>query len=109
MAKLDSPKKPALGDWPSHYIVYRLRERGTSFRRLSTRAGYAPTSAKAAIQIPWPKMEALIATAIGVKPQEIWPSRYHEDGSPKGPRRRARFLKHSTAGTRRTIQRAAVA
>lgn len=31
----------------------------------------------------WPKMEELIAKAIGVTPQEIWPSRYNEDGTPK--------------------------
>ena len=105
MAKIDTPKKPAPGDWPSHYIVYRLRERGTSFSRLSARHGYARSSARMVVHTAWPKMESLVASAIGVPAEEIWPSRYHEDGSPKGPRRRARFLKHSTAGTRRTIQR----
>ena len=28
-------------------------------------------------------MEAIIAKAVGVMPQEIWPSRYNEDGTPK--------------------------
>jgi Ner family transcriptional regulator len=109
MQNLDTPKKPAAGDWPSHYIVYRLRERGTSLRRLAVRKGFAATSASTAIQVPWPKMERLIADAIGVRPDEIWPSRYNADGTPKS-RRDQRGLgrykpKHSTTPRRRTIQR----
>jgi Ner family transcriptional regulator len=107
MHKLDTAKKPAQRDWHSYYIVFRLRERGMTLRRLSRLNGCSPNSAAMAIRIAWPKMERLIAKAIGVTPQEIWPSRYHADGSPKGPRRRARFLKHSTAAARRNAQTAA--
>lgn len=106
MAKLDTRKKPAPQDWSSHYIVFRLRERGMTLRRLSRLNGYSANAATVAIGIAWTKMELLIATAIGVAPQEIWPSRYHADGSPRGPRRRARFLKHSTAPARRNARTA---
>lgn len=106
MRKLDTAKKPGPRDWSSHYIVFRLRERGMTLRRLSRLNGYSPNSATVATRVPWPKMERLIAKALGVTPQEIWPSRYHADGSPKGPRRRALFLKHSTAASRRNAQTA---
>lgn len=102
MAKFAKPKKPARKDWPSHRIVYELRERGMSLRRLARLNGYASTSASVAIHIPWPKMERLIAGAIGREPQEIWPSRYHKDGTPKskrGERGLGRYRpKNSTAG-----------
>lgn len=75
-------KKPAPGDWPPHYLLYRLRDSGTSYARISRLNGYCPTAALMANQAPWPKMERLIADAIGVTPQEIWPSRYNADGTP---------------------------
>ena len=31
----------------------------------------------------WPEAQSIIASALGVPPQAIWPSRYHDDGSPK--------------------------
>lgn len=111
MLTLDTPKKPAAGDWPSHYIVYRLRERGLSLRRVAVRKGYSPGSPAKTTKTPWPKMERVIADAIGVTPQEIWPSRYRPDGTPKsrrGERGLGRYKpKRSTAQRRRTIQRLA--
>jgi hypothetical protein len=45
----------------------------------------APTSLANVMQKPYPKGEKAIAEKIGVKPWEIWPSRYHikidEDGT----------------------------
>lgn len=78
-----TPKKPAHGDWPSHLILYHLYENGTSYARLSRLNGYCETAAILVNHRPWPKMEGIIAKAIGVTPQEIWPSRYNEDGTPK--------------------------
>lgn len=94
-------KKPVSNDWSSHYIVYRLRERGQSTRRLSRQHGYEVSAASVAIQRRWPKLERLIAAAIGVTPQEIWPSRYNADGTPKfgrAARAKQRTQQHSTAG-----------
>lgn len=39
-----------------------------------------------AIWRPWPKAERIIAEALGVPPEQIWPSRYHPDGSPRSGR-----------------------
>ena len=84
MHKIDTPKKPAEAlDWHPAYIVYQLRLKGLSFRRLARINGYAQGSATLVTSVAWPKMEHLVARAIGVPPQQIWPSRYEPDGSPK--------------------------
>ena len=83
MPTLDTTKKPVGDDWHPAYLVYQLRLRGLSLRKLARLRGYAPGSATRAIQSPWPKMERIIADALGITPQEIWPSRYHADGTPK--------------------------
>lgn len=84
MAQFDIPKKPvSQQDWHPAYIVYQLRLKGLSLRRLARLNGYAPTSGEVVNRTPFPKMERLVAGAIGVAPQAIWPSRYNADGTPK--------------------------
>jgi len=90
-------KKPGSHDWHSAYIVYQLRLKGLSLRRLARLNGYAPTSGTTAIYRQFPKVERLIADAIGVEPKTIWPSRYNADGTPK----RRRATKGNTARTGR--------
>ncbi len=83
MNRKQAPQKmPASGDWPSHYLLYRLREARTSYARISRLNGYCPTAAIMVNHQPWPKMEAIVAKALGVTPRDIWPSRYNEDGTP---------------------------
>lgn len=81
-------KKSAIepADWHPADIVARLRKKGWSLRRLSVHHNYAADSLKNAIQVPWPRAERCIADAIGVAPQEIWPTRYRPDGTPKSRR-----------------------
>ena len=79
-------KKPASSDWHVADIKAALEKKGWSLSRLAFRHGYCRTAAAMSLYRPWPKMERLIADAIGVSPQDIWPSRYHADGSPKSGR-----------------------
>ena len=81
--------------------MYRLRLKGLSLRRLARLNGYAPGSATLVMRMAWPKIERLVAGAIGVAPQEIWPSRYNEDGSPKSG---LHSRKHSTAIKARNVE-----
>jgi len=97
MLKLNTSKKPAREDWHSAYIVYQLRLKGLSLRRLSRLHGYSVTAASLAVYMPWPKMERLIAEAIGVPPQTIWPSRYGPNG--KSNRRMGGFRASRNAST----------
>ena len=86
MTKLDTPKKPVPGDWHPADIKAALEKRGYSLARLSRVHKYCRSSAAVALHMPWPKMERLIAEAIGTTPQQIWPSRYHADGTPRSGR-----------------------
>lgn len=82
--------------------------KGTSLTRLSRQHHYATNSLKIALRTPWPKGERLIAEAIGRAPQEIWPSRYNADGSPKKRGEQIGRLRkrsdHSAASTPRNVQ-----
>ena len=63
-------------DWHRAEIVCELRKRGWSLRRLGVANGLSVHSLKAALDKPWPNGERIIADAIGVAPEDIWPSRY---------------------------------
>lgn len=102
MANVDTGKKPVHLDWHPADIKAALEKRGWSLRRLSFAHRYAAQSLQAALRRPWPAAERIIAGAIGVQPQRIWPSRYRRDGTPKsgrGERGIGRYKrKGSTAG-----------
>lgn len=78
MNKLYTPKKPAQQDWHVADIKAALEKAGWTLRRLSVRHGLAPTSLREALRRTWPNGERIIASAIGVAPETIWPSRYTE-------------------------------
>jgi Ner family transcriptional regulator len=63
-------------DWSGPRIVYELRLRGWSLRSLSVKSGLAPTTLGDAVRKHRPGYEQIIARAIGVRPEVIWPSRY---------------------------------
>ena len=101
MNKYNASKKAARLDWHRADIVAALRKSGWSLRRLSSHHGYlSANTLSVAMMRPWPKGERLIADAIGVAPAEIWPSRYHSDGSP-GRRRRSRDSRYYQTGFER--------
>jgi Ner family transcriptional regulator len=81
MAKKSTPQ-----DWHRADIKCALDKKGTSMAHLSRVNGYGKDSLRVALRTPWPKAEAIIAAAIGIKPQTIWPTRYRPDGSPKSGR-----------------------
>jgi len=69
-------KKRSLSDWHPADIVAEIRKAGTSLAALGRKNGLANTTLRNALDKPYPKAEQIIAQEIGVKPEEIWPSRY---------------------------------
>ncbi|MFK9854714.1 helix-turn-helix domain-containing protein [Klebsiella pneumoniae] len=70
-------------DWHPADIVAALHKRGTSLARLSREAGLASSTLSNTLTRPWPKGEKLIADAMGISPEIIWPSRYFDEvGNP---------------------------
>ena len=69
-------------DWHPADVLAALKKRGHSLAGLSVANGYHPTAAGKALKQPWPAMENIVAAALAVTPQSIWPSRYGSLGRP---------------------------
>lgn len=71
------PKKPPVTDWHKADIKAALHKRGLTFKGLSLAHGYRSVDACAqALHRPYPKVERIIAAALELPPETIWPSRY---------------------------------
>ncbi|WP_421241716.1 helix-turn-helix domain-containing protein [Aeromonas enteropelogenes] len=66
----------ASADWHRADVIAGLKKKGTSMSALSRANGLASTTLSNALRFPWPKGERIIATALGLEPSDIWPSRY---------------------------------
>ncbi|MEH0300879.1 helix-turn-helix transcriptional regulator [Klebsiella pneumoniae] len=65
-------------DWHRADIIAELRKKGTTLASLSRNSGLNARPLNNALDRRYPKGERIIASAIGVEPSEIWPSRYGE-------------------------------
>ncbi|QOL13527.1 helix-turn-helix domain-containing protein [Dickeya dianthicola] len=65
-------------DWHPADIIAALRKKGTSLSAVSREAGLSSNTLANALYRPWPKGEWLIANALGINPEGIWPSRYYD-------------------------------
>lgn len=78
-------KKPDPQDWHKEDIKAALRKKGTNMNDLARQHGYRNYSAiRQALQHAYPKVERIIAAALGVPPETIWPSRYKSKFSASG-------------------------
>ncbi|MCU8103487.1 helix-turn-helix domain-containing protein [Shewanella sp. SM101] len=68
-------------DWHRQDILAEVRKTCGSLTHLARESGLASSTLYNALDRKWPKGELIIATAIGVTPNEIWPSRYVEEFS----------------------------
>ncbi len=74
-------KKPPT-DWSWDEVLAALHSEGLTLRGLAARHGL-DVQAIGCVQFrPSPLSQTRIADALGVAPQQIWPSRYEADGSP---------------------------
>lgn len=68
--------KKAPANWHNAEIICELKKRGLSLSELSRRNGYKSNGLRNALERSYPKAERIIAEAIGVTPETIWPERY---------------------------------
>ena len=74
-------------------IKAAIRKTGITLNDLSRRNGYCVAAVRMTLRRRWPAIETIIATHLGCKPQDIWPSRYDADGVPlRGVRSNERDL-----------------
>lgn len=69
-------KEDLSADWHPEIIKAEIHKRGLSFRSLSLKAGYSQDSLKTVLRTPCKPYQQIIANALGVEPETIWPSRY---------------------------------
>lgn len=78
MNTLDVQKKSA-SDWDKADIKHALEKQGWNLLKLAKACGYSNASAlRKSFDSSYPKAERIIASAIGVAPETIWPSRYEK-------------------------------
>ena len=65
-------------DWQRADIIAAIKKRKKSLRSLSLEAGLAQDTLRNALERKWPKGERIIAHALGIPPEIIWPSRYNK-------------------------------
>ena len=97
-------KNTSQGDWHPADIKAALDKAGWTLRSLAAHHGFtgACSLSRTIAGQSYPLNEKRIAEAIGVKPQDIWPSRYYPDGT-KQPRglRGLRTLQSTQSGCQR--------
>jgi lambda repressor-like predicted transcriptional regulator len=75
------PEKPA--DRRA-WTIYQLRLRGTSLRRLAVREGVSPQAMSNALMLPSSHLREVIATALGLTPQRLFPEDFDAAGNRLG-------------------------
>jgi Ner family transcriptional regulator len=63
-------------DWHPADIAAALKKRGHTLASISIANGYHSTAVGKALRQPWPAVEVIVAKALGVAPEVIWPSRW---------------------------------
>lgn len=66
-------------DWQRADVMAALKKRRISLAALSREHGLNSGTLYNALERPWPRGEQIIASAIGLQPSEIWPSRYEKE------------------------------
>lgn len=78
MSVFNDIKKTAQSDWHRADILAELRKKGWSLRSLASEGNVSYNTLKTVLDKPYPKMERLVANAIGVAPEVIWAGRFAE-------------------------------
>ncbi|EPT7427229.1 TPA: transcriptional regulator [Vibrio parahaemolyticus] len=63
-------------DWHRADVVAELKKRGLTLAELGRQNGLSPSTVKNALDKHYVNGEEIIASALNMKPEQIWPSRY---------------------------------
>ena len=76
MSTAGSAKKASRTDWHKADVIAALHKRGTSLRQLALAYGYSSRALTKVLYRPWYRAEVIVAAALGLSPEQVWPSRY---------------------------------
>ena len=85
------------------WVKYQIHMQGRTMSAVADEAGVKRQTLYQAFQRSYPRMEKIIADAVGLEPAVLWPERYDEHGLPlyrMGRPKRAR-LKKCTSKSKR--------
>lgn len=85
--RTDKPIKPPKHILASNqklraWIIYQFTLQGRSLAQVADRAGVSRQCIYQVFNKTYPRMEKVIAEALGIAPSELWPNRYDADGLP---------------------------
>lgn len=63
-------------------IIAKIKNRGLTLKQLAENNDLSPAAISVCLSRPWPKVERIIADAIGIPADQIWPPRYATEGVP---------------------------
>lgn len=72
------------------WVLYQVQLQGRSLAQIAEAAGVRRQVLYSAFLYPYPRIEKVIADAVGVRPQMLFPERYDADGLPNRKRGRPR-------------------
>lgn len=90
MRQLDSKTKALIQDPGKRraWVKYQVHLQGRSMAQVAADAGVDRRTLYATFTKPYPRMERVIADALKLNPQQLFPERYDTDGLPNRPRGR---------------------
>jgi Ner family transcriptional regulator len=86
--------------WHPEDIKAAVRKTGTTLSRLALDSGLWDSACRQALHGPQYQGEQAIARHLGIPAQELWPSRYDSDGTPKHARARSQHRAPRERGQR---------
>jgi Ner family transcriptional regulator len=92
MRTINSELKKILSDPKKRrsWVLYQIHKQGRSLAEIGRESGVVSRSIMyAAFRKPYPKIEKILAQAVDVTPQQLFPERYGTDGLPN--RRMGRY------------------
>lgn len=72
--------------WHPAMIKAEVEMRGMTLTRLALANGLDASACRVALRRPYLRAEQVISSFIGVPAHELWPERYHGDGTPRHAR-----------------------
>lgn len=84
MIQIDNKTKKLLKDPEKRraWVKYQIQLKGLSMAQVAANAGVTRECLYSAFKKTYPRMEKVIADAVGLEPAVLWPERYDADGLP---------------------------
>jgi Ner family transcriptional regulator len=84
MMKIDNETKQLLKNPKKRHawVIYQVTLQGRSLAQIADNAGVSRQCLYQVFRRTYPRMEKVVAEALGMAPADLWPERYDADGLP---------------------------